>query len=448
VANVGVVNRGTIQADVSGGTITINAEPFSNAGVAQAINGGTLTLENLWSSSGQLNVGTSSVLNLDGSFTGASLSGVNRTNGTINLPGMVNNSSNTLVLAGAWVLNGGTISGGTVITTNGGTLIVGPGGGTLNGATVDGTLQLGVNNSGAVLLVTNGMVLNGTAYLGSPTNGNYGGMDFAGSQMLSGTGTIVLANQQDTGIFGVAQGVLFLSEGGTALTLGPGITVEGNGYLGSATWAGGAQNTSIINYGTISANVTGGTITINEQPFVNRGTVSATFGTAALAGNLNLAGGMFEFGLSNTNRFGHIQVTGNAALGGIVTAILIGGFVPAPLNSFSVLTYGSYTGSFANTELPSSIVWQTNYGPTAFTLTVLGVRPVLKPIVNASSQFLFQFAGSTNSLYTVLASTNLGFPYSNWTTLGTPSLLSNAIYQFIDLQSTNLPHRFYLLRSP
>jgi hypothetical protein len=217
VANVGVVNQGTIQADVSGGTITINAEPFSNAGVAQAINGGTLTLENLWSSSGQLNVGASSVLNLDGSFTGASLSRVSQTNGTINLPGMVNNSSNTLVLAGAWVLDGGTISGGTVITTNGASLVANTGNGTLNGVTVNGVLDVGNSVNAATLTVTNGLTLNGTALLGNPTNGNYGEIGFAGTQSLGGNGTVIFGNNGN-----YDYNALRVLNGNTTLTIGSG----------------------------------------------------------------------------------------------------------------------------------------------------------------------------------------------------------------------------------
>jgi hypothetical protein len=151
-----------------------------------------------------------------------------------------------------------------------------------------------------------------------------------------------------------------------------------------------------------------------------------------------LAGGVLEFGLSSASQFGKISISGNANLGGTVSAILLGGFVPVPTNSFSVLTYGSYTGAFANTELPSNILWQTNYGPTTFTLTVSGARPVLTPIVNKSAQFLLQFTGSTNNIYTVLASTNLALSFSNWTTLGNASLLSNTLYQFIDSNSMNL----------
>jgi hypothetical protein len=243
---------------------------------------------------------------------------------------------------------------------------------------------------------------------------------------------------------------LWLFYNGTALTIGPGIAVGGKtGFLGynGGAW-GAAQNVSVINQGTISANVNGGTITVDAQPFVNSGILEATTGTAALAGTFNLASGTLEFGLSSTSSFGKINISGSASLGGTVSAVLLGGFVPVPTNSFPVLTYGSYTEGFTNTELPSSVVWQTNYSPTTFTLMVSGVRPVLKPIVNQSAQFLLQFTGSTNNTYTVLASTNLALPFSNWLTLGNASLLSNTLYQFIDTQSTNFPARFYMLRSP
>jgi hypothetical protein len=440
VANVGVVNNGTISADVSGGTILIDALPFVNAGLAQALNGGTLTLENTWSNSGQLNVSASSVLNLNGSFMGASLSGINRTNGTINLPGIVNNTGNTLVLAGAWMLDGGTILNGTVVATNGASLIV-DGSGTFNGVTFNGTLDVGNTYSGANLTVTNGLTLNGTVLMGNPANGSYGAIDFSGTQTLGGNGTAVFGDSGDN--------ALRVLNGGTTLTLGPGITVRGQyGAIGFASPYGGAANVAVVNQGTISCDVNGGTIVVDAQPFSNQGTIVATLGTVALAGTFNLASGTLEFGLSNTNRFGQINITGNATLGGTVSAILFGGFVPTPTNSFAVLTYGSYSGAFANTELPSSIVWQTNYGSTTFTLVASDIRPALKPLVSASAQFLLQFSGNTNDTYTILASTNLALPFSNWVTLGNASLLSNTLYQFIDTNSTNFHARFYMLRSP
>ncbi len=232
------------------------------------------------------------------------------------------------------------------------------------------------------------------------------------------------------------------------------MTVEGqNGTIGYSSVYGGPENVSVVNQGVISADVSGGTIVVDAEPFQNNGTLAATLGTATLAGSFNLAGGTLEFGLSSTNSFGKIQISGSAALAGTVAATLLNGFMPAVSNSFPVLTYGSFTGAFTNTELPSGFVWQTNYGPTTFTLTVSGttvsgISPVLKPILNPSGQFLLQFTGSTNAEYTVLASTNLAVPLSNWVSLGNASVLSNTLYQFIDTNSTNFPARFYILRSP
>ena len=50
-------------------------------------NGQDMTVAGNWSNSGTLGVGTTGVLNLDGSFTGVGVGTVNRTNGTINVTG-------------------------------------------------------------------------------------------------------------------------------------------------------------------------------------------------------------------------------------------------------------------------------------------------------------------------------------------------------------------------
>jgi hypothetical protein len=313
--------------------------------------------------------------------------------------------------------------------------------------TFNGALDVGNSVNGAELKVTNGLDLERDGHAGQSDQRKwYGGIGFAGTQTLGGNGTVVFGDN------GNGYDALFLVYNGTTLTIGSGITVHGQiGFLGynGGAW-GAAQDISIVNQGIISADGNGGTITINALPFVNSGIVAATVGTMTLSGSVNLTSGTLEFGLSSTSSFGKINISGNFNFGGTVSAILLGDFVPVPTNSFSVLSYGygSYTGAFANTELPSNIIWQTNYSPTTFTLTVSGVRPVIKPIVNQSEPFLLQFTGSTNNIYTVLASTNLAIPLSNWATLGNASLLSNTLYQFIDTNSTNFPERFYMLRSP
>ena len=96
------------------------------------------------------------------------------------MTGYLENSGATLTLSGAnnvLTFQGATIHGGTVVTTNGATLLVQNA--TLDGVTINGTLDVG-NTYSANLTVTNGLVLNGMALVGNPTNGAWGRIDFPG----------------------------------------------------------------------------------------------------------------------------------------------------------------------------------------------------------------------------------------------------------------------------
>ena len=92
-----------------------------------------------------------------------------------------------------WLMNGGTLRSGRERFGGGAQLNVSSG--TLDGVTVNGDLDVGRQISGAGLSVVNGLTLNGTLYLGNPTNFWYGQIGFVGSQTLDGTGTVVLGNQ-------------------------------------------------------------------------------------------------------------------------------------------------------------------------------------------------------------------------------------------------------------
>ena len=158
----------------------------------------------------------------------------------------------------------------------------------MDGVTINGLLDVGNTYNGASLTVTNGLVLNGTAYVGNPSNNNYGVINFAGTQTLSGNGTVVFGNNDYC--CPRYYNSLWLSSVGTTLTIGSGITIEGqNGVVGYNPWWGGPQNVSVVNQGVISADVSGGTIVVNAQPFTNQGVVQSPAGTLQLAGTLNTA---------------------------------------------------------------------------------------------------------------------------------------------------------------
>jgi hypothetical protein len=120
----------------------------------------------------------------------------------------------------------------------------------------------------------------------------------------------------------------------------------------------------------------GGTGTSTIYPILNNlGLVDAQSGTVSLSGSYSLTNGTLNFGISSLASFGKISLSGSPAmLAGSVSANLNNGFVPATSNSFTVLTYNSYSGMFANTGFPSVAIWQTNYGPTSFTISVGGVK--------------------------------------------------------------------------
>lgn len=263
-ADVSVVNQGTLLADTANGTITVAAVPFTNLGRLGSP-AGTLVLGGTLPGLGMIQIG----------------------HGPLFLSGVLTNVGQILSLRGVTntlTLQGGTIVGGAIAPTNGAAFIVQNG--TLDGVTVDGVLDVGNSFNGALVMVTNGLTLNGTALVGNPTNDSYGSISFEGSQTLGGNGSVVFGNN-------CCNNALWLNDPGTVLTVGSGITVQGqNGVLGSFTaspWAG-PVDVGVINQGTIVADKPNGTITLAAFPFSNLGLVGSPVGTLMLAGTLPALG--------------------------------------------------------------------------------------------------------------------------------------------------------------
>src|SRR2546426_10650814 len=102
--------------------------------------------------------------------------------------------------------------------------------------------------TGGSLIVTGGVTMSGSTI-------NVDGasiLAFQGDQTVGGTGAILLG--------GAASNRINI-EGTTTLTLGPSVVVHGqNGTIGNQNFVGGTTN--LVNNGTISADVAGGTITL------------------------------------------------------------------------------------------------------------------------------------------------------------------------------------------
>src|SRR4029077_8903049 len=106
----------------------------------------------------------------------------------------------------------------------------------------------------------------------------YAGLRFAGTQTLSGTGTVIFNSNND------GRNALAVVNGGTTLTIGSGITIRGGyGVVGySPTW--GPSNVAVINQGTISADISGRYIDIEGAGWSNQGTIQALNGATLYTG--------------------------------------------------------------------------------------------------------------------------------------------------------------------
>ncbi len=331
-----VVNQGTIRK--SGGTgVSYIYPPLYNSGMLDA-QSGTVSLGG-GNGNGQFIAEAGATLVFPTSYeVDSALSGAGTNllqGGTFTLNGSINGQnvflvSSTLMASNAVINSALTWTGGSIA-----------GGSTLTVAT------------NGVLLVT------GDTY-----------QDLYG--VLTNAGTIQLTNNSYLVCSGNASGGQLINLPGALVDIQDDSTIYYGGY----------SSEEVFNQGTIRKS--GGTgVSYIDPPLYNSGTLDAQSGTVSLGGGYSLTNGMLNFGINSLTNFGVITLSGNpAALAGSVSANFNNGYVAATGSSFPILTYSSQTGNFTNFNLPFTVAWQTNYGSTAFTLTVLNVRPTLTLITS------------------------------------------------------------------
>lgn len=191
--------------------------------------------------------------------------------GTIIVSNLLQSDQNLLLIDGR-------IQGTTITTTNGARMYAYQAGAQppiLDGVTLNG--ELDVTGYSAHLTIVNGLKLNGNIYVGTQADTTYAGtLRITGTQTLSGNGTIRLGLR--------ACNQLLVTDPGTTLTIGSGITVLGlGGYNGFGVCGTVAPGVSVVNEGTITSS-DGGTILISSQNFTNHGTLVARRGALDIRG--------------------------------------------------------------------------------------------------------------------------------------------------------------------
>jgi hypothetical protein len=287
-----IINQGTISSDTAGSIISVDS--ITNQGTMTATGGGELRFGGTWTNAsiisatgGTLDLGqgtaswtntgtisaNDSTVNLGGVFTLPALGQFTRSDGIVNLVGTLDNTGTTLALnatTGSWNLSGGTIKNGTLNASGGQDLIATVLGGTLDGLTIDGDLDLS-QSIFATITVEHSLVLNGTAFLGKADKTTFAHLIFgdgknADSQTLSGAVVLFGGSSNNSLVNRI------LSPG--TLTIASNVLIHGQ--VGSVS--GGA----IINQGTITSDTAGGTLKVSN--LTNQGTLQATAGSLAFNG--------------------------------------------------------------------------------------------------------------------------------------------------------------------
>lgn len=205
---------------------------------------------------------------------------------------------------------------------------------------------------------------------GKITVANGGTLQWSGGS-IEGNGTftidanaqLVIAADSDVNLSRplINNGQIMINTGTLSLTGGSGPIFAGSGGTGTLTVSDGAYLDLVQGAYSIGGEfVNGGSLSIWE-------TSSALFKASyrqEVAGALSLK----FWGLSS---FSELNVTGEAALGGVLEVDLIGDYVPEPGNTFEVVTCGSRTGTFSSiiSNMPE-ITFEPIYTDTGVTLTV------------------------------------------------------------------------------
>ncbi len=216
-------------------------------------------------------------------------------------------------------------------------------GGTLRNATINGTAGTNIvmlsttnldnmvinadttHNNGSNSNVSNGLTINGTAFVNAPTLAT--GFVFTNNQSLLGNLTVIF----DSGTNSVIAEPRMLPANGTTLSLGPNVRIEG----GDATIG---QPFASINLGaaTIDANVAGKSLQV-AGAWSSTGTVRATNGgEIQLAGTLDNASASFTLDVADGSaRLINGIILRNATINGTAGS----GITSAPIGTFDSLSY-------------------------------------------------------------------------------------------------------------
>jgi hypothetical protein len=271
---------------------------------------------------------------------------------------------------------------GTLKVKSGGSMSI-PGGGftnfsgtTLTGGIymVSGTLEfdganIGNNAANISLMGSKSMIVNQSAVnalANFANNMSTGSFSLSGGALLTTTiggsftnnGKMTIGNGSG---FQVAAASPYLQMGSTATTTVDGVLTAARGVT--------INSGKLFGTGTIASPLTSsGSVMAGDTP-TKAGRLSPSAYTQNSGGSLNIQIGGTIMG----TQYSQLAVANGASLKGTLNVKLIGGFVPAIGDTFTILTTSARTGTFTTVNLPtlSGAHFTVTYNPTNVTLTVV-----------------------------------------------------------------------------
>lgn len=384
------VNQGTIIADVSNLSLdnpVLSITNITNQANISVTNGASLILAGAWHNSGTITVADNSSLTLKGDFIPADIGKiVHGANNPILLNSVLNLGGGTFDLGttlGSTIFQGGTLRNGTITASGGAKLQFDLR--SYQNSTLDG-VSLGTSpefiGSYSQVIITNGLKLNGiTLDLSGGTNQNQGltvNFQSVAAQTLGGSGQVLLGSNTANA----------LSAGGAGpLTIGSGILVHGQGGLYG----------SVINQGTVTADVNGGSINLNKMTNtgtfqINAGSSVSLYGIAPLV--MQNDGRLIVNGLLDVTNSGLMQNGTLTGSGTITGTVLVGAISSPPASS-----------RFASASPAPAGGSSVSPGTTADGLNSLGTMTLAGNVtLGSGAHYLAEISGSGSSdLLNILA---------------------------------------------
>jgi hypothetical protein len=394
--NATLTNNGTVNANVSGGTLTLLTNAMTNNNLFEATGGGTLAITGITvtqGSNGQISAsGTGSLVNLTGSTTiaggilSSSSGGAIESSGTNTLSSLTNdaavnvlngttlNVSGDLTDNGTITVNSNSGGNGTLLSFSGGTLS-GTGSIVLNRPGVDAQLKGSLTQASGHTIQGQGQI-NATLTNNGTVNANVSGGTLTvndtttnnGLMQAAGGGTLQFTSGELSSLSGttLTNGSYEVDTNSTITLPGSIATNAANIKLGGSGYSFSALNSLTSNTGSLT--LASGATFNPTGALTNSGTIVLDGGgTLSLSSTLTLSStSTLEFnlgGLSQGTQYGKIDVTGGLADAGTLQLSLKPGFVPVAGNSFDLFDWASLTGTFSLVQLPTlggNLVWNTS----------------------------------------------------------------------------------------